>query len=202
MLSAHNRFAANIVRSRDLRALYINLMANAAPVLDLTDILRASIVIAVSAFDTLIHEITRIGILECYAGARPRTDAFGRFNMPMNIILQSATAAGSLRWLEEEVRKQHGFLTFQQPDKVADAIRLVSGKDLWREVGVILGTDSTSAKRRLALIVDRRNKIAHEADMDPSSFGARWPIDEVLVREAIETIESIALAIYTVVTTP
>ncbi len=202
MLSAHNLFVANIVRARDLRALYVNLKASTASALDLTDILRASIVTAVSAFDTLIHEITRIGMLESYLGTRPKTDAFGRFSIPMNIVHLGVTTAGSITWFEDEIRRQHGYLTFQHPDKVADAIRLISGKELWREVGNRLGIDAKSAKNRLALIIDRRNKIAHEADMDPSSPGARWPIDEVLVQEAIDTVESIANAIFDVITTP
>ena len=41
------------------------------------------------------------------------------------------------------------------------------------------------------LIVDRRNKIAHEADMDPSYPGIRWPIDEVMIENAIGFIEEI-----------
>ena len=43
----------------------------------------------------------------------------------------------------------------------------------------------------LALIVDRRNKIAHEADMDPTSPGSRWPIDELLVQDVIDGLEQI-----------
>ena len=70
------------------------------------------------------------------------------------------------------------------------------------EVAKRLGIDPKSAKNRLALIVDRRNKIAHEADMDPSSPGSRWPIDELLVHDVIDTLEQIGVAIFEVVTTP
>ena len=66
MLLAHNRFADNIGRARDLRALFVNLTATMAGALDLTDILRASIVSAVSAIDTFIHDITRIGMVEIF----------------------------------------------------------------------------------------------------------------------------------------
>ncbi len=201
MKSAHDRFSANIARTRDLRALFVNLKATTTAALDLTDILRAAIVSAVSAFDTLIHEITRIGMLEIYQNTRPRTDAFGRFRIPMENVLLVITTPGSTQWLEDEIRRQHSWLSFQQPDKVAEAIRLFCGKELWKEVGTRLGIDTKSAKNRLALIIDRRTKIAHESDMDPSSPGARWPIDELLVQEAIDTIESIANALFDVVTT-
>ena len=36
------------------------------------------------------------------------------------------------------------------------------------EIGKDLGTDTKALKARLTAIVDRRNKIAHEADMDPT----------------------------------
>lgn len=202
MLPAHNQFVANIGRARDLRALFVNLKATTAGALDLTDFLRASIVFAVSAFDTFIHEITRIGMVEIFQKTRPRTDAFARFPIAMDNVLLVVAAPGDTKWLEDEIRRQHGWLSFQHPDKVADAIRLFCGKEVWKEVGIQLGIDPRSAKNRLALIVDRRNKIAHEADMGPTSPGARWPIDESLVQEAIDTLEQLGKALFDVVTTP
>jgi hypothetical protein len=188
MKPAHSQFLANMSRARDLRAPFVALKATTAGALDLSDILRASIVSAISAFDAFIHEIVRIGMLEIYQNSRPKTVAFGRFTVLMDTLLLGVTTPGSTQWLADEIRRQHGWLSFQQPDKVADAIRLFCGKELWKEVGTRLGIDAKSAKNRLALIVDRRNKIAHEADMDPSSPGARWPIDETLVEEAINSL--------------
>lgn len=202
MKSAHKEMLANMGRARDLRALYVTLKVTTAPALDLTDILRAAIVAAVSAFDAFVHEIVRAGMVEIYRGVRPRTDAFGRFMVVMDNVLLVASAPGNTQWLENEVRRQHGWLSFQHPDKVADAIRLFCNKKLWEEVGILIGADAKSAKNRLALIVDRRNKIAHEADMDPSSPGSRWPIDEIITQESIDTIEGIANAIYGVVAMP
>ena len=202
MLLAHNRFADNIGRAQDLRALFVNLTATMAVAFDLTDILRASIVSAVSAIDTFVHDITRIGMVEIFRNARPTTDAFGRFTISMENVLLVIATPGDTKWLEEEIRRKHSWLSFQHPDKVADAIRFFCGKDLWKEVGFQLAIDSKSAKNRLAFIVDRRNKIAHEADMDPTSPGSRWPIDELLVQDVIDTLEQIGDAIFHVVTTP
>jgi hypothetical protein len=90
MQATHSRFTANIGRARDLRALFLNLEASTAGVLDITDILRASIVSAVSALDTFIHEITRIGMVEIYQNARPKTDAFGRFPSHRRVTLNGS----------------------------------------------------------------------------------------------------------------
>jgi hypothetical protein len=198
----HDRYLANLSRARDLRALVVNLKVSTGGALDLTDILRAAIVAAVSAFDTFIHEITRIGMVEIFQATRPKTDAFGRFPVSMDSVLLVVATPGLTKWLEDEIKRQHSWLAFQQPDKVADAIRLFSAKELWKEIGALLGIDAKSAKNRLGLIVDRRNKIAHEADLDPTSPGSRWPIDEALVQDTIDTLEQIGNAIFQVVTTP
>ena len=99
---------------------------------------------------------------------------------------------------ENEVREKHSFFTFQQPDKVADAIRLFSDVALWDKVGQQLGLTGKAAKASLALIIDRRNKIAHEADVDPSYPRQRWPIDRSLVEDMLKTIEQIVYAIHSV----
>jgi len=48
------------------------------------------------------------------------------------------------------------------------------------------------------LIVDRRNQIAHEADLDPTNPGARWPINALLVDDTVDFIEKVGDAIYEV----
>ena len=39
--------------------------------------------------------------------------------------------------------------------------------------------------------MDRRNKIAHEADMDPSFPGQRWPIVKRDVEDSIQFVEQL-----------
>jgi RiboL-PSP-HEPN len=52
-------------------------------------------------------------------------------------------------------------------------------------------------KQQLDSIVDRRNKIAHEADINPTfNIGNRWDIDEVLVSEAVDFIEKLIESIH------
>lgn len=54
-------------------------------------------------------------------------------------------------------------------------------------------------KARIRLIVDRRNKIAHEADLDPSYPGSRWPITESDVASSCQFLSQIAEAIHVTV---
>ncbi len=95
-------------------------------------------------------------------------------------------------WLEAEIRETLGYQSYQQPDKIADGIRLISDKKLWDEVGNNMNKPANDIKQQLTLIVNRRNKIAHEADIDPTyNIGNRWPIDEILVNEAVDFIEDV-----------
>ncbi len=99
--------------------------------------------------------------------------------------------------LENEIREILSYKSFQQPDKIADAIRLISDKKLWDEVGIIMGKTAKDVKQQLTAIVDRRNKIAHEADIDPTyGIGNRWNINEILVNDAVNFIEQLVEAIH------
>lgn len=74
--------------------------------------------------------------------------------------------------------------------------KLISNVQLWDEVSARLGVTTDNRKRDLREIVDRRNKIVHEADLNPTSFtNELWPITENLVDDAINLIEQIVTAI-------
>lgn len=54
-------------------------------------------------------------------------------------------------------------------------------------------------KQQLNSIVDRRNKIAHEADINPTfNIGDRWSIDEKLVDDAVNFLERLVESIHRV----
>ena len=152
-----------------------------------------------SALDHYVHELTVQGMLEVYDGIRPQTDAFAKFRIPLVTLAGNVSIQLNRASFEDVVRESHGFLTFQQPDKIADAIRLFSAIQLWPSVALQLSLDAKQVKDHLRLIVDRRNKIAHEADMDPSYPGTRWPISPSDVGSALDMIKRVCQAIDDVV---
>lgn len=174
MLSAIEQFRENIARVRSLGGLTHALVSMTTAAIDATDILRAQYVLAVSALDHYVHEVARLGMLEVFDGIRPPSAAYLRFRISLNCLGVGQVISRSD--IESEIRTQLGFNAFQQPEKVADGIRLFSDVKLWEAVASRLGGDSGAIKERLSLIVDRRNKIAHEADLDPTFPKARWPI--------------------------
>ena len=141
-------------------------------------------------------------MLEAYRSKRVRTPAFLRFQVTLLGAFQTSSNDGSTAWLEQEIRARHGHQSFQSSDSVADAIRLISEVELWNEASRNLGIDRRELRNRLNLIVDRRNKIVHEADILPDYVGQtanldfRSPIDEAMVDTAINFIEQLGDAIY------
>ena len=151
---------------------------------------------AVSALDYYIHEITRLGMLEIHDNLRPSTPSFNNFQISMNAVrLDNPTNSGNA-WLDSEIRDKHSYLSFQHPDKIAEAIRLFSNIQLWPTVAPHFNMSAGDIKSRLQLIVDRRNKIVHEADCDPSYPGLRWPIAVNDVVPAISFIEILCETIH------
>lgn len=197
MQDAIDQFQLNIARVRNIQAIYTTFATSATSTLDLSDILRSQIVMAVSAIDHYVHEATRIGMLEILDGKRSNTPAFDRFQISLSSALHSRLATSNT-WLEAEIRSRHSFLAFQYPDNIADAIRLISPIELWKEVGGVLRADPKDIKSQVRLLVERRNKIAHEADLDPTypGSGTRWPINSTMVLDAIDFTERLCKSIH------
>jgi hypothetical protein len=140
-------------------------------------------------------------MLEIHRGQRPEPPAFSGFQISLGNARAGINAGQNIdSWLEDEIRQRHSYKSFQQPNAIADAVRLICDKKLWEEVSINMGRlakDAKDIKQQLSRIVDRRNKIAHEADIDPSyPIGDRWPIDELLVNEAVDFIEQVVESIH------
>ncbi|MGF1520149.1 MAG: HEPN domain-containing protein [Nodosilinea sp.] len=241
MQSALEQFRISIGRVRDLISLHNSIKAQSTGALDVSDMLRAALVLSVSALDFYVHEIVTLGMLEIHRGQRPEPissnsttqSAFSRFQVSLGDARQDRLTAIDIAswleteiqqaqgteflqqsytieqliptisnsilrkldnssWLESEIRKRLGYQSFQQADKIADAIRYISDEKLWDEISAQMSKPAKDVKQQLNSIVDRRNKIAHEADIDPTfNIGSRWNIDEILVDNAVNFIEEL-----------
>lgn len=190
-------FKQNTVYARDLIATAMAISAQVTSAINTDDLLRAALVQGVSAFDHFVHEEVRARMIATQLGMHPRAAGFDRFRVSLSSV-QTALGTGGTAWLESEIREQHGYLSFQQPDKVADAFRLITNIKLWDAVAVRMGKNAADVKRQLKLIVDRRNKIAHEADTDVTPPRTRYPISDVMVRDSLDFLENIVDAIMVV----
>ena len=205
MQTAIDLFRGNIGRSRDLAAIFRTMTAQTTGAFDISDVLRASLVMAVSTMDHYIHELVRLGMLEAYRGVRPRTPTFLKFQVALEKVLPTSSDFDPAAGLEIQIRERHGYQSFQTPDSIAEALRLVSDVNLWNEMAKCIGIERRDITDRLTLITQRRNKIVHEADIMPDYAGqmassdVRSPIDEDLVDDAINFIEQVSESIYILV---
>jgi hypothetical protein len=199
MRQALDRFHDNLSRAKNLSALSQSLDTLTTAAVDLSDLSRAALVHAVSALDHYVHELVRIGMLEVHRGLRPATDAYLAFKVPLSATRSALADPAQDQWLEQVIINAHSWQSFQHPDKIADAVRMISGVKLWEAVAIELGVTQREVKAQLSLLVDRRNKIAHEADMDPTNPGHRWPITGVLVMDALNFVDKLATAIFKVI---
>jgi RiboL-PSP-HEPN len=248
MQLALDQFRISISRVRDLISLHNSVKAQANSTLDVSDMLRAALVLSVSALDYYVHEVVTLGMLEIHRGERPEPipsanttqSAFSRFQVSLGGARQDRLTAidinswledelqqtqgydflqqshrisdlipiissgildklNNTSWLESEIRERLGYQSFQQADKIAEAIRYISDKKLWDDVASQMARSVKDIKQQLNSIIDRRNKIAHEADIDPTfNIGSRWNIDESLVSNAVDFVEILVESIHSV----
>ena len=201
MQAAIDQFRWNILRIRNLGSLNQILSIQATSALDLSDLLRAELVMVVSALDLYIHELVRLGMLECFRGQRPRTSQFYEFQVTLDGTIQAISALGNDVWLDDQISERNNRRSFQNPDEIASAIRLVSNVELWNSVAAQMNSTRQNVTARLRLIVDRRNKIVHEADADPSygQIGTLWPLNSIETDDAVAFVEGMAEAMHAVI---
>ena len=175
-------------------------LANATTAALSTDeLLRAEWVARVAALDLYVHELVAERMLEIFSGKRPATPAYSAFTISLSTLdrIQNAPSTYDANAaFDLEVRRQLGYITYQGHEAIANGVRLISTIELWNSVAIHLGATKATMQAKakglrgtLSVIVERRNKIAHEGDMTPVSPRTPWPIsagDVASVRTFIE----------------
>ncbi|NSL53550.1 HEPN domain-containing protein [Uliginosibacterium aquaticum] len=170
MLNAKWVFHQNIQKANELGVLYAQLSGMVTIPEQFDDLLRSQIVNAVSAFDKLMHDLIRIGMVKIFERQRAPTGKYLNETIAIQ-HLQDLTAGAvlppSVRF-EEIVREKLSKLSFQDPTKIADGLSYIwDESQKWQRIAVGLGMTDEDAKRKQKLIVTRRNAIVHEADLHP-----------------------------------
>ncbi len=166
MKDALNIFDSLIHQTNISKGLFCYLNEKKIPI-DATDLLRWQWVLAVSALDKYIHDIVCIGMVQEFSGTRPKTEKFKTFRINMDGYANLSSSFSPELDFEKEVIRQHSFLAFQLPDKIADALSYIwSEKNKWKEISSNMATpiSESDLKIKLTNIVIRRNQIVHEGD--------------------------------------
>jgi hypothetical protein len=170
MLNAKGIFHNNIQQANELGALHDYMSATMPIPEQFDDLLRSQIVNTLSAFDKLMHDLIRIGMVRIFESQRPPTakylsEAVAIQHLPG--LTAGAVPPPPVRF-EEIVREKLSKLSFQDPGKISDGLSYIwSENRKWPQIALGLGMTDEDARRKQKLIVTRRNAIVHEADLDP-----------------------------------
>jgi hypothetical protein len=196
-------------RCGQIQALHAHLAGHLTAGMSADELLRGEWVARGSALDLYVHEIVAQNMVKIFAGLRNSGSGFSKFSCSMDTVLRirnAMTPTDAAAAFDLEVRSQLSRKTFQFPENIAEGIRLVSGIELWNEIAVAKGATAASKsalaknlKRELSLIVERRNKIAHEGDLQPSIPRIPWPITGADVSYVAQFIEDLVLTIDNIV---
>lgn len=204
-MSPFSHFSAVWDRCAQLTTLHSYLSSRVTGVLQPDELLRAEWVARVSALDLYIHELVAQRMVEIFEGVRCASRGYYRFqisNDALERVRNAATPTDAGAAFDLEIREKLSILSFQEPEKIADAVRLVSDIELWNSVAAELGaspatvvTKAKHLKRELSLVAQRRNKIAHEGDLKPTPPREPWPISRIDVAHVSNLIERVVHAI-------
>lgn len=146
---------------------------------DLSEIIRAQYVLLVSAFDYYIHDLVRDGMLSVFDGVKSPNNDYNKFSISLktlNLLLANNDQNIRRQLLDNEIRNVTSKCSYQAPSNVERALALIDVKSIWKFVAKELNMSRDDIVKELGLIVNRRNKIAHEADIDPIT-NEKTPID-------------------------
>lgn len=212
-------FDNNVAQASSLSTLYINLR-DGVHIEDVynSNLLKAQLVNVVSAFDMFIHGIVKKGVIEIFNKTRKETPKFQSFAFQAKTILKliEVMSPGFMPSsfdempdviLEKELSDKLSFMSFQSPDKVTDALSLIWGEPHKLQVlaadmnisGCNTNEKANNLKQELTIIIQRRNQIAHEGDINPATQLPR-SIELSDVNKASEFITSLGHAVFRRVT--
>lgn len=202
MLRAKQIFDFGINRVRNIDSLFVHLTTilgfNPAEV---SDLLRSEIVYSVSSFDRLMHDLVKVGMVDSFKGLRTPTNAYKNFSISLNQFdaINSASVPPAEFVFEQTIMASHKHLSFQDPDKVSEALSLIWHENhKWQKIATEMGMNQADVKTELKNIVIRRNQIVHEGDFDLFT-GNIQPIIHADTQQSVDFINALANTIYDLV---
>jgi hypothetical protein len=195
-------------RCAEIEALHNYLAGKVTPAISIDELLRAEWVARISALDLYVHELVAQSMLKIFEGTKKGCPGFAKFHCSSETLLRIKNAVSPVdasAAFDLEVRSKLSRVTYQSPDDIADGVRLISGSELWNEIALAKGAttatqfaEAKNLRKDLSLVVERRNKIVHEGDLQPSIPRTPWPINRAdvdymagFIEDLVRTIDKI-----------
>lgn len=198
-------FSTNITYARNLITAGQSLATLQVAAFDIGDLYRAAWVQAVSALDHWVHEelYARVAALAADTGpGMPKQ--LQKFELPLAVVEQ--VRLDNLQISDavlNHIKSKWSFQSLQNPRMITEALKLITDEDVWGKAANLINQEQTHStnlsgadlRNRLQAIVERRNQIAHYADLEDGSLKVRRQIDASAVFDAVALIEEIAEAL-------
>lgn len=161
----------------------------------MSDLLRASLVMTVSALDAYFHAKIIAHVVKCARRGKKMPRALRKSHISIPEFVASEKYKRRMTIIRNSLHRQLGYQSFQQPSKISKGLALVGVVDFWEKVAKRLKLSSGELQEQLEVIVDRRNQIAHEGDLSQSKKARNKPHDlkPKFVTDALSFTESFVM---------
>jgi len=196
-----DQFMLNILEVKKLNDLYTFNLQTLSSGIDINGLLRTQLVFVVSALDQYIHQVVITEVKNILILRTLSPISFSKLLIgldSLNLLLDTLDINDMLPIIEKDISIKLGWKSFQQPDKINEALRMVCDCNIWDGVSALLHRTNKEIKEQLSLIVKRRDCIAHEADFDIANQ-CQYPINEQMTKEAVNFIITIVFMIDSIV---
>lgn len=158
-----SRFELSILQVDELLAIHSYLMKT--PSTQVSDnILRACITMMVSTIDTFVTELIINSIMYELRESRSVFD-LKKIKIDLDIVAE-ADIETRYRNTLIGLRRQYAKETFQSSRQIENGLSTIGIQKIWKLLSDIMGQSGEDIKKKLDLLVYRRNQIVHEGDLD------------------------------------
>jgi hypothetical protein len=189
-------FSAALIRAREMLDLFDALKLMKANQLVCDDALRAAWIQMVSSFDYHNHEVFAIEAAYRHANSI----AAKRIAVPLEILAIKSDDDRQI-FFDQHYRESISYKSFVSYDKILEAAACFTDGPAAKIVADFNSADGENMsgetiKSTLNSIWNRRNRIAHEADINPTMAGVElWPIYRDDVAFSISFVERLAQSV-------
>jgi restriction system protein len=201
----YESFSTNLTYARKMVAAGEALAVLRPSGIDTRDFYRAAWVQAISALEHWVQEeVLRRVAEQADKGSPDMPRKLREFRLPLESV--ESVQRGDLTLAQavvDHVRADVAYRSLQNPDAIAQAMGLVTDVKVWREAAKHINRwnhhrtsmDMKQLRGRYVELLQRRNQIAHDADLIAGEHTERHDINAAQASDAIDWIERIALAL-------
>jgi hypothetical protein len=194
-----SNFSKNINSVEELLNLYDEISKETNLYQNKDEILRAVIVLVVSALDNFLHDFYRSEIVDSYLNEGKFNINFEKLKISINgmkSIDESKSTEEKRNILINELRNIQKTDSYQSPKSVEYIFDTLNIDKIWTKLENqgIQNLKASDIKSELSNIIDRRNKISHESDWDYINE-KKYPITSESVKSVINFVKSFVIGI-------